>query len=110
MQRVTLSAPTMFADHHVLKVREVLFALQGVDSVYASSAWQAVVVAYDEDKIASAAITEALDKAGYGPDKMTPILAESGDNFKDPGWEALGARATQTNQVDLAMSGEFRKY
>jgi hypothetical protein len=41
---------------------------------------------------------------------MTPILAESGDSFKDPGWEVLGARVTKTNQADLAMSGEFRKY
>ena len=110
MERVTLNAPTMFADHHVLKVREALFALEGVEDVYASSAWQTVVVSYDGDKIASTAITEALEKAGYGPDKMTPILAESGDSFKDPGWEVLGARVTKTNQADLAMSGEFRKY
>ena len=110
MEQVSFSAPAMFADHHVLKVREALFALEGVTDVYASSAWQTVVVSFDEGKVGSAAIEDALSEAGYGSDKTTPILAESGVNFKDPGWEVLGSRTTQTNQADLAMSGEFRKY
>ena len=110
MERVSLSAPAMYADHHVLKVREVLFALEGVQDVYASSAWQTVVVSYDEDKVGSAAIEEALSKAGYGSEKVPPILAQVGDKLKDPAWEAMGARETRTNQADLAMSGEFRKY
>jgi copper chaperone CopZ len=100
----------MFADHHVLKVREALFTLEGVADVYASSAWQTVIVSYDEDKIGSAAIEDALSKLGYGVDKATPILAESGDSFKDPAWQEMGARITETNEADLAMSGEFRKY
>ena len=29
MSSITLNAPTMFADHHVLKAREALLALQG---------------------------------------------------------------------------------
>jgi len=110
MEQVSFSAPAMFADHHVLKVRETLFALEGVTDVYASSAWQTVIVSYDEDKVGSAAIEDALSKAGYGSDKTTLILAESGDNFKDPAWAAMGSRVTQTNDADLAMSGEFRKY
>ena len=48
MARVTLGAPAMFADHHVLKVRERLFALDGVEDVYASSGWQTVIVIADE--------------------------------------------------------------
>jgi hypothetical protein len=88
----------------------VLFALEGVKDVYASSAWQTVVVSYDEDKIESATIKEALSKAGYGPEEGTPILAQVGNQFKDPNWEILGARATQTNNADLAISGEFRKH
>ena len=110
MEQVSFSAPAMFADHHVLKVREALFALEGVTDVYASSAWQTVIVSYDEGKVKSAVIEDALSKAGYGSDKATPILAESGDSFKDPAWEALGVRVTRTNHADLAMSGEFRKY
>jgi hypothetical protein len=100
----------MFADHHVLRAREALFALLGVDDVYASSAWQTVIVSYDPDKIDRAAIEQALAQAGYPPDGATPMLAESGEQFKDPAWEELGVRVTQTNQMDLQMSGEFRRY
>ena len=110
MARVTLGAPAMFADHHVLKVRERLFALDGVEDVYASSGWQTVIVSYDEDKVAAADIEGALSDAGYGPGSATPILAESGESYKDPAWEALAVRASDTNETDLRMSGEFRKY
>lgn len=110
MASVTLRAPAMYADHHVLKVREVLTALDGVEDLYASSAWQAVIVNYDPDKIAPEAIEQALAEAGYGPDSQTPILAQSGKQFKDPAWDAWGVRITQTNRLDIEMSGEFRKY
>ena len=110
MENVTLSAPAMFADHHVLKVRQVLYALDGVEDVYASSAWHTVIVNFDADKIDQAAIQDALSEAGYAPDQGTPMLAQEGDRFKDPAWQNLGVRVTETNQADLEMSGEFRKY
>jgi copper chaperone CopZ len=110
MKSITLSAPAMFADHHVLKAREALFALDGVDDVYASSAWQTVIVSYDPDKVDPSAIESALAQAGYAPGKTPPILAESGKQFQDPAWQELGVRVRKTNQVDLQMSGEFRKY
>ncbi|MBN1639669.1 MAG: heavy-metal-associated domain-containing protein [Anaerolineae bacterium] len=110
MARVTLGAPAMYADHHVLKVRQQLLALAGVEDVYASSGWQAVIVSYDEGRVAQADIEAALSEAGYGPESSTPILAESGVNYRDPAWEALAVRASDTNEADLRMSGEFRKY
>jgi hypothetical protein len=100
----------MFADHHVLKAREALLALSGIEDVYASSAWQAVIVTYDPAAIQPEAIARALEGAGYGPDQTTPVLAGSADQYKDPSWEALGARVTETNRADLALSGDFRKY
>ena len=110
MNSVTLNAPAMFADHHVLKARQALFALDGVDDVFASSAWQAVIVSYDPDKIKPTAIEQAMAEAGYASDKTTPILAQSGKQFKDPAWDVLGVRVAETNEMDLKMSGEFRKY
>ena len=110
MPSITLNAPAMFADHHVLKAREALLALKGVDDVYASSAWQAVIVTYDPAAIQPEAIEQALAQTGYGPDQTTPVLAESAAQYKDPSWEALGSRVTETNQADLALSGDFRKY
>ena len=110
MPSITLNAPAMFADHHVLKAREALLALKGVDDVYASSAWQAVIVTYDPAAVQPEAIEQALAQAGYGPDKATPVLAQSGMRYKDPSWEALGSRVTETNRADMALSGDFRKY
>ena len=105
MASVTVSVPKMFADHHVLKVRDVLYAMDGVEDVFASSAWHAVIVNYIPDKIKPEAINKALTDAGYAPDMPTPILATTiGNQFKDPGWDAVGPRATRTNEVDAKMS------
>lgn len=110
MDSVTLSAPAMYADHHVLQVRDTLLALDGIDDVYASSAWQAVIVAYDTAKIQPAAIEKALAEAGYAPDKGVPLIAQNDEYERDPSWDALGVRVTETNESDIKMSGEFRRY
>lgn len=105
MASVTVSVPTMFADHHVLKVRDVLFAMEGVEDVIASSAWHAVIVTYDPEKIEPSAIEKVLAEAGYTPGQTTPILASLiGTQFKDPAWADDAPRATRTNTVDARMS------
>ena len=105
MASVTVSVPTMFADHHVLKVRDVLFAMEGVEDVIASSAWHAVIVTYDPEKTEPPAIEKALSEEGYTPGEPTPILASLvGTQFKDPAWADVAPRATKTNAVDARMS------
>ena len=105
MASLTVNLPTMFADHHVLKVRDVLYAMDGVEDVFASSAWLAVIVNYVPEKIEPEAINRALTDAGYTPDLPTPVLATAiGNQFKDPGWDAVAPRATRTNDVDAKMS------
>jgi hypothetical protein len=37
MKKVVLDIPTLWADHHVLKVRDALVNLEGVEEVFASS-------------------------------------------------------------------------
>jgi copper chaperone CopZ len=109
MEKVVLSVPKMWADHHVLKVREVLTALDGVQDVYASAAWKQVLVKYDPAKIQETALTETLAQAGYGADQKLEF--ETGlPRTGDPAWDALGVRVTRTNQRDLELSGEFRRY
>ncbi len=110
MERLILSAPAMYADHHVLTVREKLLGLAGIEEVYASSAWHTVIVSYDPEKLSQADIETTMTEAGYGPEGATPILAEWGKRFQDPAWQTLGARVTETNEADLRMSGEFRRY
>lgn len=111
MDKVVLDVPTLWADHHVLKVRDVLINLAGVEDVYASSAWKQVLVAYDSTRVDSAAIEAALTEAGYpvGEGEM-PMLVQPTDKRRDPKWETLDSRATKTNQADIEMSGEFRRY
>ena len=111
MKKVVLDVPALWADHHVLKVRDVLVPLGGVDEVYASAAWKQVLVKYDEKKIKPADIEKALAEAGYpvgegGP----PILVRHDETGRDPKWEKLDTRVTLTNHIDLEMSGEFRRY
>ncbi len=111
MEKATLDVPALWADHHVLRVRDALVPLDGVEEVYASSAWKQVLVKYDETRIGVPAIEKALSEAGYpvgGP--PAPVLVEAGNVQRDPQWEVLGSRETTTNQIDLEMSGEFRRY
>jgi copper chaperone CopZ len=111
MEKVVLEVPTLWADHHVLKVRDALTNLEGVEEVYASSAWKQVLVSYDSAKTDPATIEKVLAGAGYPVGEgEVPVLAETTDLRRDPQWEVLGARVTETNQVDLEMSGEFRRY
>lgn len=111
MDKVVLEVPALWADHHVLKVRDALVPKEGVEDVYASSAWKQVLVKYDETKIDRATIEQALAEAGYPVGEgQPPMLVQPGNVQRDPQWEVLGARTTETNQADREMSGEFRRY
>jgi copper chaperone CopZ len=111
MAKTTLDVPTLWADHHVLKVRDALVNLDGVNDVYASAAWKQVLVNYNNKKVKKADLEKALADAGYPVGKgEVPVLTQPTEVRRDPQWEVLGARMTATNQADLEMSGEFRRY
>ena len=111
MEKLVLDVPILWADHHILKVRDALVNLEGVDDVYASAAWRQVLVNYDAAKTDPATIEKALVDAGYPVGEgEVPVLVQAGKLHRDPQWGVLGARTTETNQVDLEMSGEFRRY
>lgn len=67
MERLTLSLPSMYGDHHVIEVRRILSALPGVNpgSVYASAAWQRVEIEYDRSQTGAGEIRSALAARGY---------------------------------------------
>lgn len=118
MEHTLLTVPKMYADHHVIAVRQVLTALPGVVDVYASSAWYQVQVTYDPAKLSANDIVRALEQAGYPPDtrgngkgEIEALGSPSPvPHRKDPAWDELGVRVTTTNRADLEMSGEFRRY
>ncbi|HEY64952.1 MAG TPA: heavy-metal-associated domain-containing protein [Caldilineae bacterium] len=111
MEKIVLDVPLMWADHHVLKVKEALAKLEGVEDTYASSAWKQVLVTYDPSKVDRAAIEKVLADAGYPVGQgEPPLLVQPTEKRRDPRWEELGFRMTETNQADIEMSGEFRRY
>lgn len=109
MDKVTLTIPAMYADHHVTKVKRLLSPLKGVENVVASSAFKEMTIEFDPGKTSRDALVRALTDAGYAPGKeelpeQTPFATP------DPAWDKLGVRVVTTNPVDLQLSGEFRKY
>jgi copper chaperone CopZ len=109
MEKMILTVPKMWADHHVLTVREALTALDGVQDVYASAAWRQVVVNYDPAVLDEAGVVAVLEGVGYGTDgalelEGQPLAAG------DPQWDELGVRVTKTNERDRELSGDFRRY
>lgn len=76
METKAFEAPALYGDHHVSEVQRILKELPGVEEVYASSAFQAIEVTYDESKINADKITTSLEEAGYLGE--VPMLAEAG--------------------------------
>ncbi|MDR3576196.1 MAG: heavy-metal-associated domain-containing protein [Anaerolineaceae bacterium] len=76
MQISSFNTPGLYADHHVSEVRKHLLELPGVQSVYASSAFQIVEVTYDESKLTQDVLNDLLDRLGYLSEIQA--LAESG--------------------------------
>lgn len=72
----TFEAPALYGDHHVSEVHRILKELPGVEEVYASSAFQAIEVTFDETKITADQIAARLEEAGYLGE--IPILVETG--------------------------------
>ena len=65
MTSVTIDVPLMYADHHVVEVRRILFEVPGVEAVDASSAFQVVKIEYDPEKTSEDILKQVLDKNGY---------------------------------------------
>lgn len=86
MKTKTFEAPTLYADHHVTEVRRILGGLDGVEDIYASSAFQVIEVTYDESRINDLEIAVKLDEAGYLGEWTIPMetgtAAQQGDEKK----------------------------
>ncbi len=104
----TLPVPSMYADHHVVAVREALSALSGVQDIQASAAFKEVTVKHT-NKVTKKALTEALEKAGYPAREQEPVEEEP-SHLGDPSWYECAARSIKTDRADLEMSGDFRLY
>lgn len=105
MEKVQFNVPNLWADHHTLKVRNVLTQLPGISDVVVSPAFRMVAMSYDPAVTSCDAISQALGAAGY------PVAAEGEavvaqpvpvqDGRRDPAWNRLGMRQVKTDERDL---------
>ena len=107
MEELSLIVPGMWADHHVLIVRDLLKQDAGVVSVTASARDTALVVMYDASQTTAEQVTARLGEAGYPAGERE---AEALPPTSKPAWATAGVRTTATNPIDLVMSGDHRKY
>jgi copper chaperone CopZ len=107
LQEHAFTLPALWADHHVLTVRETLFGVDGIESVVATAADRRARVTFDAGKTSVEAIAAALTEAGYAPGEVEEA-ADPPTN--KPAWATSGMRVTATDPADLAMSGDHRKY
>jgi len=110
MEKVTFTLPALWADHHVLAVRQVLSQVNGVEEVLASAMYQDVLVKYDPSAVAPDALQASLAQAGYETAKAPelPTYPKRIDDTSD--WFRFQERITETDMRDLEMSGDHRKY
>jgi copper chaperone CopZ len=110
VKRILIDVPGMYADHHVLRVREALLGVQGVTEVKASAARRKVAVGFDEQTAAADTIRRAILSAGYALDEA-PATAQFPQRHKDgSAWYSVLDRRTTTELKDREMAGDFRRY
>jgi len=77
MMSLTFDVPAMYADHHVVEVRRLLFEVPGVETINASAAFQVVQIEYDQEKTSEDVLKQTLNEAGYLGELLIPT--ESGE-------------------------------
>lgn len=110
MEKVTFSIPAMWADHHVLAVREALSQVSGVEEIIASAMYKDVLIKYDPSTATPDTFKSALAQAGFAI-AQTPPFPTYPDRIDDSSdWFQFQERITETDLRDLEMSGDHRKY
>jgi copper chaperone CopZ len=110
MNAIVVEVPAMYGDHHVLRVRQALLGVEGVDEVTASAARRRVAVGFDETITSAESIRAALEKAGYTPDEMIPAPLFPQRHKDGSAWFTVLERKTTTELKDREMAGDFRRY
>lgn len=110
MEEVTFSIPAMWADHHVLAVRETLGQVAGVEEVLTSAMYKDVLVKYDPATVTPKDLEKALAESGYELDKAPDLSAFPARIDDSSAWFQFQERNTTTDMRDLTMSGDHRKY
>lgn len=82
MDKLTLSIPTLFGDHHTTAVKVLLEDLEGVEDAYISSAFNQVSISYDKKKLSPEQIETYLAEQGYdATDSETAYAVSAGERI-----------------------------
>jgi copper chaperone CopZ len=65
MDKLVLSIPTLYGDHHTVAVRRILGDLPGVSDVFVSPAYHQISLTHDVGKTSRQTIEKALADQGY---------------------------------------------
>lgn len=108
MEKITIDLPAMYGDHHVLEVRRILQAIDGVEDIHASSGFRAAEVNFDPEKTSEAEITSKLDEAGYIGELPIPVeldtAAYHGGNDKGTFFRHTAAFSQTKNVVNFGQT------
>jgi len=102
MKSLEVAVPTMYADHHVVEVRRILFEIPGVETIDASAAFQVVEIEYDPEKASEDVLRQTLDEAGYLEELQVP--AESGKPADDPNGTTYFRHTSAVETAGTAIS------
>jgi hypothetical protein len=67
MEKLVLTIPTLYGDHHTLAVQHILGELPGVSGLIISPAYHQVSLSFDPGKTTREAIEKVLADEGYAP-------------------------------------------
>jgi copper chaperone CopZ len=70
MNTITFDVPTLYGDHHALRVQALLSALPGVQTVLASTAQRRLSVTYDPAQLSPERLEAVLIENGYPPGEI----------------------------------------
>lgn len=74
MEKLVLTIPTLYGDHHTTDVKKTLTSMKGIDDLYVSSAFNQISLSYDPKVVKPDEIRNALAEKGYG-EGVEPVLA-----------------------------------
>jgi hypothetical protein len=80
-QNESISLPTMFGDHHVVQVRQIVAALPGVKDIRASASRRKISVTFNRAQLTVEALCAALAKGGFAPGAAAAEAASAEDNL-----------------------------
>jgi hypothetical protein len=107
MEQLVLTVPSMWADHHVVAVRDLLRDEEGVAIAAASALDARVSLTYDPSRTDPQRIAARLEAGGYPARDPAETSAPPPNK---PAWATMASRVTTTDPADLSMSGDHRKY